>query len=208
MSKYFYQLLAFLISTQCFAYYDEPDAIIEALEARVVKLENQLKYIMESSDSDRINDLEQRMINLQATMERRSKASGKVTLQSVDVDQALVNIRKMIKNQEIKRAQQALERYLKEHKTGANRYEALYYLGDVYLLQGELLKAEPMFNEVANTSSNRLIPDALLRLVTIYWQTGRQEKASQTYHRLLNKYPTSSVAQLAKVQYQNWIDPS
>ena len=123
MSKYFYQLLAFLISTQCFAYYDDPDAIIEALEARVAKLENQLKYIMESSDSDRINDLEQRMINLQATMERRSKASGKVTLQSVDVDQALVNIRKMIKNQEIKHHSTAIittgEPRAQEHRARA-----------------------------------------------------------------------------------------
>ena len=55
MSKYLYQLLAFLISTQCFAYYDDPDAIIEALEGRIAKLEHQLKYLMESSDSDRIS---------------------------------------------------------------------------------------------------------------------------------------------------------
>lgn len=207
MSKLIHYLLLIFLSSQSMAFFNDYDREIQTLNEKIDKLEKQVKFVMESSDSERINDLEQRVINLQAQVNRHANAStAAVQMKSVDTDKAMIDIRRMIKNQELKRAEQALDRYIKSHKSGDNRSEALYYLGDIFVSQGELLKAEPMFNEVVTLNRHRLVPDALLRLVTIYWQTGQQDKASKTYKRLVTKYPNSSVSQLAKVQYQTWID--
>ncbi len=205
MSKFIHYLLLIFLSSHSMAFFNDYDHEIQTLNEKIDKLEKQLKFVMESSDSERINDLEQRVINLQAQVNRHANAAP-VQMKNVDTDKAMIDIRRMIKNQELKRAEQALDRYIKSHKSGDNRSEALYYLGDIFVSQGELLKAEPMFKEVVTLNRHRLVPDALLRLVTIYWQTGQQDKASKTYQRLVTKYPNSSVSQLAKVQYQSWID--
>lgn len=204
MSKLKYFILISLLSSSSFAF--EDDDYVQQLEKRVVKLENQLRYVMESTDVDRLNELEQKLVSLQSKIERSSKNNQANAVKKVTQDESLQKIKALIKRQDYRSAQQNLERFIQDHKKDESRYEAYYYLGDIYITQGDILKAEPLFDKVSEYKQHPLAPDALLRLTTIYWQTGRQDKAKKSYNTLLQRYPSSSVSQLAKTQYHQWID--
>ena len=81
----------------------------------------------------------------------------------------------------------------------------MFELANLMVLQGDLLNAEPLFVKVAAQKRDTKAPDAMLRLMTIYWQTGRHKEAEKAYQNLIDGFPRSPVAQLARVQYKQWI---
>lgn len=74
-----------------------------------------------------------------------------------------------------------------------------YWLGQLLFNKGELREAEQEFSIVVQQfkdSSKR--PDALLKLAMVAQQQKNSTKAIQLYRQLLNEYPDSTSAQLAK----------
>tara|TARA_R110001592_G_scaffold69688_5_gene213870 strand:- start:2116 stop:2907 length:792 start_codon:yes stop_codon:yes gene_type:complete len=74
-----------------------------------------------------------------------------------------------------------------------------YWLGQLLFNKGELTQAEQEFSIVVQQfkdSSKR--PDALLKLAMVAQQQKNAKKAIQLYRQLLNEYPDSTSAQLAK----------
>lgn len=78
-----------------------------------------------------------------------------------------------------------------------------YWLGQLLFNKGELKEAEQEFLIVLQKfkdSSKR--PDALLKLAMVAQQQKNTNKAVQLYRQLLNEYPDSTSAQLAKPRLQ------
>ena len=81
---------------------------------------------------------------------------------------------------------------------------ARYWLGQLLFNKGELAQAEQEFSVVVErfTDSNKR-PDALLKLAMVAQQQNNAEKAIQLYRQLINEYPNSTSAQLAKPRLEN-----
>ncbi len=81
---------------------------------------------------------------------------------------------------------------------------AHYWLGQLLFNKGELVQAGEEFTTVVDTfkDSNKR-PDALLKLAMVAQQQENTNKAIQLYRQLLDEYPDSTSAQLAKPRLEN-----
>jgi len=83
---------------------------------------------------------------------------------------------------------------------------AHYWLGQLLFNKGELANAEQEFTIVVEQfkdSSKR--PDALLKLAMVAQQQSKSPKAINLYRQLINEYPESTSAQLAKPRLESLI---
>ena len=75
---------------------------------------------------------------------------------------------------------------------------AYYWLGEVYMVQGDASLAVVSFEYVISKfQQHRKIPDALYKAGVAYQNTGNVDKANQLLQRVLAEYPESSAARLA-----------
>ena len=75
---------------------------------------------------------------------------------------------------------------------------AYYWLGEVYMVQGDASLAVVSFEYVISKfQQHRKIPDALYKAGVAYQNTGNVDKANQLLQRVLAQYPESSAARLA-----------
>ena len=75
---------------------------------------------------------------------------------------------------------------------------AYYWLGEVYMVQGDASLAVGSFEYVISKfPQHRKIPDALYKAGVAYQNTGNVDKANQLLQRVLAEYPESSAARLA-----------
>ena len=75
---------------------------------------------------------------------------------------------------------------------------AYYWLGEVYMVQGDASLAVGSFEYVISKfPQHRKIPDALYKAGVAYQNTGNVNKANQLLQRVLAEYPESSAARLA-----------
>jgi TolA-binding protein len=180
------------------------------LESRVASLEARVKVLIEQNAKRA--DLEDQIMQLKFAMNqsRRQEVTGKVSLKdnAHEHEKLFAEIKQFLAQKDHHQAQFAINRYLSAYGQQSHQYEVKFELANLLTLQGDLLKAEPLYIAVSQQKNEKKAPDALLRLMTIYWQTGQAKKAQATYQVLEKRYPRSPVAQLAKVQYQQWIKSS
>ena len=75
---------------------------------------------------------------------------------------------------------------------------AYYWLGEVYMVQGDASLAVVSFEYVISKfPQHRKIPDALYKAGVAYQNTGNVDKANELLQRVLAEYPESSAARLA-----------
>ena len=75
---------------------------------------------------------------------------------------------------------------------------AYYWLGEVYMVQGDASLAVVSFEYVISKfPQHRKIPDALYKAGVAFQNTGNVDKANQLLQRVLAEYPESSAARLA-----------
>ncbi|MDC9720280.1 MAG: tol-pal system protein YbgF [Gammaproteobacteria bacterium] len=105
----------------------------------------------------------------------------------------------LIREREYEASIIALLALVNDFPQGALVGNAYYWLGEVYMVQGDATLAAQSFERVINDFSNhRKIPDALYKAGVAYQKIGDQDKAKQLLERVLNKYPDSSAARLAQ----------
>ncbi len=186
----------------------EAEDDIAILQKKVSLLEHRVSYLAELVDQSNLADMEEKIAQLQASLNKKNTvAQPTPTQQTVNNEEKDYNsIKSLLTKQDAKRAQAAINRFLQQYPKSKYRHQAMFELANLMILQGDLLNAEPLFVQVANDKKNLKAPDALLRLMSIYWQTGRHQEAEKTYESIINGYPRSPVAQLARVQYQQWIN--
>ena len=92
----------------------------------------------------------------------------------------------------------ALLNFVKEFPQGELIANAHYWLGEVYMVQGDASLAAQSFDFVISEfPQHRKIPDALYKAGVAYQNVGNVDKANQLLQRVLMEYPDSSAARLA-----------
>jgi tol-pal system protein YbgF len=169
---------------------------------------------MQSSAKDRYMDLDTRIkaLSEEATAKQPSvsnsapqgtAATTQSAQQSAQKDQeAYVDARNKLLSGDHKGAASALEAYLKNYPKGQYAADAHYWLGEVYRIEGDqasLRKAASQFNVLINHyPGNDKIPAALYKLATVNAQQGNTTAAKVALNRILQQFPKSGEASLAK----------
>jgi tol-pal system protein YbgF len=92
----------------------------------------------------------------------------------------------------------ALQAFVNDFRQGALLGNAHYWLGEVYMVQGDAsLAAETFEIVIGEFPEHRKIPDALYKAGVAYQNIGNVVKANQMLQRVLQEYPDSSAARLA-----------
>ena len=201
-----------VFSSLCWAQSDEEVSSpeIALMQKKIERLEHRVDYLAELLDQANIAELEEKVAQLQSALAKRSQSvsepSETVKKTNKNEDKAYQDIKNMLSKQDYKRAQVALKRFIEQYPNASHHYHAMFELANLMVLQGDLLNAEPLFVKVAAQKRDTKAPDAMLRLMTIYWQTGRHKEAENAYQNLIDGFPRSPVSQLARVQYKQWIN--
>ena len=97
----------------------------------------------------------------------------------------------------------ALQSYLQQYPQGVYAANSHYWLGEIALLSGNNAVAEAQFTTVVNQFAPSLkTPDAMLKLGMIYSEEQKWSLAKQTFSGIVQHYPNTPTADLAKQQLQ------
>lgn len=96
-------------------------------------------------------------------------------------------------------ASPAFQSFIKKYPNNKNIADARYWLGMVYVVQGQPENAIPQFQAVArkNVQSKR-VPDAIYQLAMAYYAKGDTKRAIAGLKLVQEKYPDSTAAKNAK----------
>ncbi|MGY8777594.1 MAG: tetratricopeptide repeat protein [Longimicrobiales bacterium] len=96
-------------------------------------------------------------------------------------------------------ATNAFEDFLAQHSTDERVVDAHFHLADILLQQGRPEDALAAFQEIQSLfPTHAKVPDALFRVANIQLQLDDEDGAKVTLERLVNTYPGSTMAMLAR----------
>ncbi len=106
----------------------------------------------------------------------------------------------LVKAQQFDKAKAAYETFLQMYPTGQYRPNALYWLGELYLLESDLEAARQSFAQLDQYPNHRKVPDALFKLAKVYHLQGNADKAKQLLQQVISTYGAKghSAATLAR----------
>ncbi len=108
---------------------------------------------------------------------------------------------KLLKDKKYDAAAAGFQGYIKKYPNSKNLVNARYWLGQLYLLQGQPDKAISQFKTILkNNPSDGKISDTTLQLGLAYYAKGDLAQAKEQLTRVQQKYPSSPAAQLAKTR--------
>jgi tol-pal system protein YbgF len=93
----------------------------------------------------------------------------------------------------------ALQDYLKQFATGTHAANAHYWLGELYSLADEKIKARGEFNAIVKyfPGSNK-VGDALLKLGVLHKKAKQTKLARNYFDQVIKRYPDTTSAKLAQ----------
>jgi tol-pal system protein YbgF len=111
----------------------------------------------------------------------------------------------LLKSKQYVAAITEFENFVKKYPTDINLANANYFLGQLYLLQGQPEQSISRFGYFINTyPQDARVPDALLQLGLAYFAKGDKTTAIDTFKRIIQQYPDSKAAQAAQARLQQF----
>lgn len=111
----------------------------------------------------------------------------------------------LLKNKQYPLAIQGFEDFIKKYPSDINLPNANYFLGQLYLLQGQPEQSISRFNHFAVAyPQDARVPDALLQLGLAYFAKGEKSTAMHTFKKIIQRYPDSKAAQAAQARLQQF----
>lgn len=111
----------------------------------------------------------------------------------------------LLKNKQYLPAIEGFETFIKKYPRDVNRPNANYFLGQLYLLQGQPEQSIGQFNHFVNFyTQDPRVPDALLQLGLAYFAKGEKTTAMDTFRKIIQHYPDSKAAQSAQARLQQF----
>lgn len=111
----------------------------------------------------------------------------------------------LLKTKQYNEAIAAFETFTKKFPNDLNVANADYFLGQLYLLQGQ---AEPAINFfkrfITRYSQDARVPDAMLQCGLAYFAKGDKQMAMDTFEKIIQQYPDSKAAQAAQARLQQF----
>lgn len=110
-----------------------------------------------------------------------------------------------LKNKQYNEAIEDFDGFVKKYPADLNVANANYFLGQLYLLQGQPEQAINFFKRFTTRyAQDARIPDAMLQLGLAYFAKGDKEMATETFEKIVRQYPDSKVAQAAQARLQQF----
>ena len=111
----------------------------------------------------------------------------------------------LLKNKQYVPAIEGFEDFVKKYPADINLPNANYFLGQLYLLQGQPEQSITRFNRfVSIYAQDARIPDALLQLGLAYFAKGEKKTAMDTFKKIIQRYPDTKAAQSAQARLQQF----
>ena len=110
-----------------------------------------------------------------------------------------------VRNRQFPEAIVAFNDFVAQYPDGSYTGNAHYWLGELYLLDGNNAAAKKNFETLLNNfGDNRKVPDAMFKLGRIYHQDGDDARAKELLQKVANDYAgsDSSAPRLAREYLQ------
>ena len=190
---------------------------VRRLQGQVEEQKHQISRLQQQS-RDRYVDLDQRILDLSKAVERKAENTressraaesgqgGQLTPARVyrspgaDEQKTYNEIIDLIRNKkDFDTAISRLYEFIDEYPEGDLTVNAYYWLGEVYLVKPQLEQAKQAFTIVATRfADHRKAPDAVYKLGVTHDRLGEKEQARRSMQTVIDDYPSSSAADLAR----------
>lgn len=111
----------------------------------------------------------------------------------------------LLKAKQYNEAIEAFETFNKKFPNDLNIANVDYFLGQLYLLQGQANPAINFFKRfIARYSQDARVPDAMLQCGLAYFAKGDKQAAMDTFEKIIQQYPDSKAAQAAQARLQQF----
>jgi len=108
-----------------------------------------------------------------------------------------------LKNRNYAQSIPAMESYLQQYPNGKYAASAHYWLGELYMVQGQTDKAASQFSTIiTNYPNDSKVADATLKLGIVYYNKGQFSEAKQTFAQVKAKFSGTAAARLADARLQ------
>jgi len=127
-------------------------------------------------------------------------AADDSTASADDADQkAYQDALDLLKTKKYPQATTAFQKFLKQYPTSNQANSARFWLGQLYLLQGQPDKALSQFKVIMkNDPNNKKAADITLQMGLAYYAKGDLTQAQSSFKKVIQKYPNTSAAKLAQ----------
>lgn len=111
----------------------------------------------------------------------------------------------LLKTKQYNEAIEAFESFNKKFPNDLNVANADYFLGQLYLLQGQADAAINFFKRfISRYSQDARVPDAMLQCGLAYFAKGDKAMAMELFEKIIQQYPDSKAAQAAQARLQQF----
>jgi tol-pal system protein YbgF len=111
----------------------------------------------------------------------------------------------LLKTKQYNESIEAFETFTKKFPNDLNVANADYFLGQLYLLQGQAEQAINFFKRfITRYSQDARVPDAMLQCGLAYFAKGDKQMAMDTFEKIIQQYPDSKAAQAAQARLQQF----
>lgn len=109
----------------------------------------------------------------------------------------------LLKTKQYNEAIEAFETFTKKFPNDLNVANADYFLGQLYLLQGQAEASINFFKRfITRYSQDARVPDAMLQCGLAYFAKGDKKMAMEMFDKIIEQYPDSKAAQAAQARIQ------
>lgn len=137
-----------------------------------------------------------------ATLPSKSASSRKSVSQHSDAG-AYQAAFTLLRQKQYEKAKQGMLLYISSYPQGQFIAKAHYWLGEIYMHDGQNEKAQGAFNVVINDFPNSdKASDALLKLGVLDQKAGLRNQAVAKFKKIKTSFPGSTAAQLASIYLQ------
>ncbi|HIG36720.1 MAG TPA: tol-pal system protein YbgF [Oceanospirillaceae bacterium] len=200
--------------------------IIELLQQELQSLRGQVEELtfnlkrLKDDQKQRYLDLDRRIVSLTSQPVVEPTSPQEIVVTSDVNSNAAVNVSaavadpeaekaaykaafSLIRERQYEAAITALNSFVVAYPQGILVGNAHYWLGEVYMVEGDVAAAAAAFEIVIKDFPvHRKVPDALYKAGVAYQKTGDLSKANALLQRVLHEYPDSSAARLAQEKIQ------
>ncbi len=162
------------------------------------------QMITDASSRSTVSDTSDKVSSPSASVSQRS---GGAAIKKIDSTVLYKRAYQFIRERRYAEAITGMKQYLEQDPNGAYAGNAQYWLGEIYLAQGNLQESKDRFVLLLKKhAGSDKHADATYKLGQVYDRLGDNAKARQYLQQVIKDFPSSSAARLADVYLRNLED--
>lgn len=175
---------------------------IANLTGQVETLQHQVGQLVENQKA--LSFMDQRLVQIETMqkLSQTSKAANAADTSKADIGKNESAAYNKAFNQLMAKQYQAaisdFEAFIKAYPKSTLLGDAHYWLGELYLVQGQPDVASQQFRQVISDPQNDKTPDAMFKLGSIFLAFGDAAHAKEMFQKLVKNYPGTNAAKLAE----------